>query len=193
MPDCNIITITGELGSGKSTIVGLLKERLPDYEIYSTGKAFRILACDRGLTLAELTALADADHSIDRQVDEKLMEYGKTATRAIVDSRMAWHFIPYSFKVRLTVATEIAAKRILSSDRGKVEKYATVEEAMESIRFRSNSERNRYLTMYGVDIADAANYDMMLDTSAITAIEAAGLILKAFNEWRAGGCLIIKQ
>ena len=45
------ITITGNLGSGKSSIGKILKEK--GYEIVSTGNIFRQLAMDKGLSVEE--------------------------------------------------------------------------------------------------------------------------------------------
>ena len=50
------ITITGNLGSGKSTICNILKEKY-QFEIYSTGKVQRKLAEDMGMTTLEFNQL----------------------------------------------------------------------------------------------------------------------------------------
>ena len=53
-----MITISGMLGSGKSTVAKILAQKL-DYGYYSTGNAQREIAQKRGLTTLELNQLAD--------------------------------------------------------------------------------------------------------------------------------------
>ena len=45
------ITITGNLGSGKSSVAKILKEK--GYEYSSTGNIFRQLAMEKGLSVEE--------------------------------------------------------------------------------------------------------------------------------------------
>lgn len=97
----HLITISGTLGSGKSTVAKLLAERL-GYAYYSTGMAQRKIAEQRGLTTLELNAAAERDKTIDAQIDgvfEKLVQENKNY---VVDSRLGFFFIPTSFKVMLT-------------------------------------------------------------------------------------------
>ena len=66
-----IITLSGQLGSGKSTIGKMLATRL-DYTFYSTGSAQRKIAAERGLTTLELNKLSMTDSSIDAQIESLL-------------------------------------------------------------------------------------------------------------------------
>ena len=50
------ITITGMLGSGKSTICKIISEQ-KGYEIYSTGKIQRQVAAQKGITTLELNKI----------------------------------------------------------------------------------------------------------------------------------------
>ena len=63
-----LITITGQLGSGKSTVSKMLAERLK-WQYYSTGMAQRTIAKKRGITTVELNRLAIIDPSIDHEID----------------------------------------------------------------------------------------------------------------------------
>ncbi len=179
-PPPGIITIAGAPGSGKSSVAARLLVLLPGFDHFSAGQAFRRLAAELGMTVNELTALADCDHCYDRMVDDSLMAFGRQTEMAVIDSRMAWHFLPDSFKVYLAVNSQAAARRILlSGDRGAMERYATLMEAEEAVRKRGLSERNRYFELYGVDILDPGNYDLIIDTSDISADRVAERVLAA--------------
>ena len=90
------ISITGTLGSGKSSVCKILKEN--GYDIISNGVLFREIAEEKGITVVELNELAKKDKSIDDMLDERSIRLGKELDSTIFDSRMGWHFIPDSFK-----------------------------------------------------------------------------------------------
>ena len=63
------ITLTGNLGSGKSTISKIFANKY-GYEIYSTGKVIREFAAERGLSVLEMNQLMEKDNSFDHLIDE---------------------------------------------------------------------------------------------------------------------------
>jgi cytidylate kinase len=176
------IAISGDLGSGKSTVCKLLLAKLPGFRLYSMGEAWRKLAEERGMTILELNQYSET-HPLDEEMDRNMAEMGRTPERIIFDSRLAWHFVPHSLKVHLTVDPRVAAERIYNDRRrGDAEEYASVEEALQKIRDRKESEKTRYLKKYGIDNTNLANYDLVIDTSERTPEEIAGIIVAAFNE-----------
>ena len=115
------ITLTGNLGSGKSTISRLMSEQY-GYEIYSTGKIMRQLAAERGLTVLEMNHLMETDHSFDNIIDDTVRKISEeTSEDLFFDSRLAWHFAVNSFKVFLAVDINEAARRVFNDSRGDVE------------------------------------------------------------------------
>ena len=96
------ITITGNLGSGKSSVAKILRER--GYEYSSTGNIFRQLAMEKGLSVEEFNrqvneAASRGDHSVDKMIDDTTARIGEERDNVVFDSRLAWHFAPKSFKV----------------------------------------------------------------------------------------------
>ena len=69
------ISITGTLGSGKSSVCKILKEN--GYDIISNGVLFREIAEEKGITVVELNELAKKDKSIDDMLDERSIRLGK--------------------------------------------------------------------------------------------------------------------
>ena len=64
----SVITISGQLGSGKSTIAQMISKQL-GWMYYSTGMAQRSIAQEKGITTTELNRLAISDPTIDAQID----------------------------------------------------------------------------------------------------------------------------
>ncbi len=175
------ITITGSLGSGKSTIAKLLAQKL-GYIHYSTGDAQRKIAAQYHMTTLELNQLADTDPSIDQQIDSVFNQLEESNQLYAIDSRMAWFFMPKSFKVKLTVEPKTAALRILNdTSRSGEKKYKTIDDALEATMNRRTSEIERFKKTYGVDIEDPNNFDMVIDTTDLTPQEVCDIILKEYN------------
>ena len=159
------IAISGDLGSGKSTVAELLGQRL-GVPVVSTGGFQRELARRKGLTTLELNRLAEHDKSIDIELDAINSEVEKSQAPTIVDARMAWHFVPSAFKVFLAVDEGLAAERIFAAGRDAEHSYSTVAEALAANQARRHSEVVRFQSKYGVDIARWGNFDLIVNTTA---------------------------
>lgn len=176
------ITITGDIGSGKSAIAKLLSEKL-NYKIYSTGLLQRKIAEQLGMSTLELNKYADLHPEIDQQMDNFSKSIRDRQESCIVDSRMAWFIIPEAFKLYLQVDTDVAAKRILSDIERKSEVYVNLEETRKNIVSRRASEVERYSKRYGVDLSDRNNYDLTLNTSSDSPEEIVKKIINSYNSW----------
>ena len=176
---CDKISLAGDLGSGKSTVAELLAPELGAVR-YSTGDIVREIAARRGMTVLELNTYMETHPEIDREIDDGLVRLSADPRAMIIDSRLAWYFTRGTFKVYLSVDPLIGAARILSAGRS-TEQYGSVEEAADRIRERRRSESRRYLDMYGVDIKDFANYDLILDTTYVSPDRIAFALREAFR------------
>lgn len=172
-----IITISGDIGSGKSTTGKLLAKQL-GYRYLSTGSIQRELAAKRNLTTLELNILSEKDPSIDREIDGYTMALNNAEENYVVDSRLAWHFIPKSYKVYLRCQEEIAAKRIFNDrDRVSDESEENAKDLLTKIKHRRKSEVRRFKKKYEVDLEDFTNYDLILDSSFFSPTEIVELII----------------
>ena len=173
-----IISITGDLGSGKSTVAKLLSDRL-NYEYIYTGKIQREIAKRYNMTTLELNKYAETHPEIDDEIDSTFKSLNDS-TDLIVDSRLAWFFIPKSFKVFLKTDLIVSANRISNDNQRENEKYFSNEEAVEKITARKASENKRYLELYGANCSDLSNFNLIVDTSFITPEEVADVIFSKF-------------
>lgn len=160
------ITLTGNLGSGKSTICRILEKEY-GREIYSTGKVQRAIAQEMGISVLEMNQLMCSDHKYDHLIDDTTAKISRENPDApiVFDSRLAWNFVEKSFKVFLSVNLSVAAKRVYADNRGDVEKYTSLEDAKRQLKLRADTEDVRYKELYGLNYFDFNNYNLILDST----------------------------
>lgn len=181
----NHITLSGELGSGKSTVANYLISKMP-FKIVSAGLLFRQLAAKHGMSAKEFNEFIENDPKYDHYVDDTMAELGRTDEKIIFDSRMAWHFVPSSFKIYLYVDVDTATERIFN-DTGRVsESYSDKATARKEIIDRRKSELLRYQNFYHCNLDDYSNYDLIVDTSHATKDEVNELIYNSFKAFEEG-------
>jgi len=178
-----IISLAGELASGKGTVSHILMERL-HYTVYRNGEYVRNLAKEKGLDITSFNAYLNEHPEIDRQIEKSAAEYAKTHNQFIIDARLGWYAVPESFKVYLIVDLDVAAQRAFADEnRKETEKFETVEEQKADIQRRYKMENERYWKLYGVHKEDHANYDLVIDTTHQTPEEVAEKIITAYKTW----------
>jgi CMP/dCMP kinase len=174
------ITISGIVGSGKTTISKMLAKRL-GLEVYSVGKLMRDMAVERGKSLQEFTEDAKLDKEIDFELDRRQKALGSDpdpSDEFVMDSRLGFHFIPNSFKVFLKVDLSMAAKRIYGAGRSE-EKYSSVGECLEYLNKRIAAEKIRYKQCYDIDFPCEEKFDLIIDTTKKNPSEIVRIILDA--------------
>ncbi|MHB8220689.1 MAG: cytidylate kinase family protein [Acidimicrobiales bacterium] len=170
------IALSGDLGSGKSSVAERLAGTLGARRV-STGAAQRQIAAQRGISTLELNRLAETDPGIDAEVDSVFRSLASAPEALVVDSRLAWHFLPDAFKVHLVVDPREGARRVLRRSGSAAEHYRTLDEALARITDRAGSEQRRFQQLYGVNIFRLRNYDLVVDTSEASPDDVAAGIL----------------
>ena len=176
----NKISITGDLGSGKSEVGRILCRKMP-FEKISTGTIQREIAIRYGMTTLELNQYADTHPEIDDEIDAVFKSLRHSPNAYLFDSRLAWFFIPESFKVYLQVDVRIAAERIMNDTSRKSEKYANVAEAIADLRARKSSENERFMRVYSADCRNAENFDILINTSFVSPETVTNTLLSQFE------------
>ncbi len=176
------IAISGDLGSGKSVLSNKLKESL-GFEVISIGIIQRELAREYGMDALEFNKFMETHPEIDEKCDSMVRDYGLKEEGLILDSRLAWHFIPHSFKIHLRVDSRVAAERVFNDSVRKNEKYNSIEDAEKKLNDRRDSEILRYKALYNIDVSDLSNYDLVVDTTNKTPDTIFKEVLEAYKSW----------
>lgn len=174
-----IITISGDIGSGKSTVANLVAEKLK-YKLYSTGSIFRSIAKEMNISLKELGELSKKTDKYDKQIDNFQKELGEKEDDFVLEGRLGFHFIPHSFKVCLRINVKEAAKCIIK-DKRKDETYIDLNEALQHIKNRRKSEKKRYKKLYNVDIENNSQFDLVINTTNLSAIKVRDKIISSLS------------
>lgn len=182
-----IITIAGKPGSGKSTTSKGLATEL-GYQHFSSGDLFRAIGRERGIDVTQTNLAAEKEVEIDYLVDQRLRDIGESEKDVVIDSRLAWHWMPDSFRVYLNLDLQVAATRILANmDQTRLEsekvhndpkKYAA------ALQERLDIETRRYKALYGVNPYDESNYDLVVDTAVNSPDQVRALILDQYEKWQ---------
>lgn len=184
------ITITGNLGSGKSSIGKVLKEK--GYEIVSTGNIFRELAMEKGLSVEEFNkqvneATRKGDRSVDKMIDDTTAKIGRERDNVMFDSRLAWNFVPDSFKVFVITDIDEASRRVFNdSVRANSESYESQEACKKALVHRQEMESVRFKEIYQIDYYDMSNYNLVIESTNAAPAEIAAEILEKLEDYQAG-------
>ncbi|MBI2145723.1 AAA family ATPase [Candidatus Woesearchaeota archaeon] len=182
-----IITISGTPGSGKSTIASNLVKLLQAERIY-VGGIRRELAREKGMTLEELNQYAlthpETDVDVDQQAAHQAREAALSGKTIIVEGRTQFHFLPDSVKIYIKVDFEEGARRIWDELQDHHRKQArnegtinSFEEMKRELRQRQENDTQRYEQYYHLNLADESQYDLVMDTTSMTAEEATQKVL----------------
>ena len=170
------LTITGKLGSGKSTICKIIADQY-DFMIYSTGEIQRNIALRMGISTLDMNHVMMSDPQYDDLIDRETVEIAKKniGKNIIFDSRMAFHFVENSYKVFVTIDPQEAANRVINT-RGKEEEYSDIKDAKKKLLERSRLENERFQGIYNVNNYDYSNYNLVIDSTWLQANEVAEII-----------------
>jgi len=182
-----IITIGGLPGSGKTTARTLLAEKL-GYEQFSTGSFTRKLAAQRGMTLEELNEQIAGDKELDRLIDAELERIAKEEDEMVIDSHLAFHFIPEAFNVYLKLSPEVSAERIYGDRESTLRKESgdsmeSLDEAVARTKKRIENHKDRYLRHYNLDPYEPSQFDLVVDTEKHSPEEVIDIVERNYRQW----------
>ena len=83
----HIISLAGDLASGKGTISKILMEKL-NYGVYRNGEYFRKLAKEHNMSITEFNVYVKSHPEIDQDVEKSCAIYAKDHDNFIIDARL---------------------------------------------------------------------------------------------------------
>lgn len=124
---------------------------------------FRAMAAERGMTVADLGAVAETDATIDVALDERLAARAR-AGNVVLESRLAGWIAHneglVAGKVWIACDESVRAARVAGRDDSDDRIALAANQAREA------SEHRRYRAYYGIDLSDLRIYDLVLDSTA---------------------------
>jgi cytidylate kinase len=180
----DVISITGDLASGQSTVSKMLAEDL-GFFLYRNGTYFRELAIKSGMSVTEFGFYVKDHPEIDIEIERSATEYAKNNENIVIDAKLGWYAVPESFKVYLKVDVDVAAKRAFADPhRKRSEDLPTLEEQKADMIKRTKSDLQRYLDLYKVRRDDMNNYDLVIDTTNLRPEEVLEIIKQEYQKWK---------
>jgi len=169
-----IIAISGPHGSGKTTTARILAETL-GYKYVSAGEMFREMAEKEGLNLEEFSRKAESNDRIDNFIDERTLEIASSEENIVIDAQLGGWVLKdvADIIVYITAPFDTRVERIAKREN------RDIEQVKKETLAREESEKNRYLKLYNIDITDLSIYDIILKSKKFTAPDCVKIILEA--------------
>ncbi|MFW9831086.1 MAG: (d)CMP kinase [Candidatus Thorarchaeota archaeon] len=171
------IAVSGLHGAGTTTIARALSDAF-NLRYISAGMIFRQLAKEKGISLAKLSKLAEDDPKIDQDIDNRTRaeaEKGNVVIDAYIAGWVTRRFTDLAFYLRAPL--EVRAIRIANREN------RNYEEILKETRIREESEQNRFLEFYGIDVTDLRLFDMILNTEIFNAVSTIELCITAVKAY----------
>lgn len=164
------ISFAGLHGTGKSTIAQKIADHF-HFQFYSTGMAFRALAKKYNMSLEVFSRYVEQHPAIDHELDEKILTLAKTNSNFIFEGQLPTYMLEdyRDFAVLLTCEDKVRLSRMAVRD------GQSLEDQRQETLIREESERQRFIDLYHIDVLDPATilntFDLILDTTQLS-IEA---------------------
>jgi predicted cytidylate kinase len=179
------ITISGPIGSGKTTVCNLLSKKL-SYRCVVSGNIFREMAKEHKMTLSQFGELCEHDMRYDRLLDERMVQIARDNPDIILEGRLVAHMLQKkgipALKFFLTADLETRAKRVVEREGQKL-KIVLLE-----MKEREDSEAIRYRSYYGIDIKSDDVYDIVIDTADKTPEQIVDIMVEKVEQWKPQAC-----
>jgi CMP/dCMP kinase len=166
------IAISSHSGCGNTTATNNVGATLGLEVVNYT---FRDLAKDLNIPFEAIQQGASKSRIYDFLTDLNLMR-AALRPRVVVGSRLAGWLVDADLRVWLHAPLEARAKRIFQRE---PDKHAGYESVLYRTLQRDEQNRKRYLEIYGIDINDRSDFDIIINTEKLTAEQVSSLIVAA--------------
>src|ERR1700726_3472067 len=166
------IAISSHSGCGNTTATNNVGTTL---NLEVVNYTFRDLAQDLDLPFEEVQQQAAQSRIYDFLTDLNLMR-ASLRPRVVAGSRLAGWLVDADLRVWLHAPLEARAKRIFQRE---ADKHASYESVLYRTLQSDEQNRKRYLEVYGIDINDRSDFDIIINTEKLTAEQVSSLIVAA--------------
>jgi len=174
-----IVTISGQSGSGKTTVANLVAERL-GIPAVDVGGIFRGLAAKRGLDILEMARYAEKHPEIDRELDAATIKMCREKKDLVLQGRLAAWMTRKNgleaFRVWIDASPRVRAERIVKREGGDLAKVLAYTNE------RDAENRRRYLDTYGLDLNDLSVYDTVIRTDNRSIEQVVSALIRALHK-----------
>ncbi len=168
----SIIAISGKSGCGNSTVSRLVSERLGRRLVNYT---FHTMAEEMGIPFVKILEMASADSSFDRTLDERQVEMAHQEDCVIASRLSIWLVRDANLRVYLHASSEVRAERIRKREGGESQ------DVLAFTRRRDELDRERYLSLYGIDNDRYDFADLVINTERMTPDQIADVVVAAIG------------
>lgn len=170
-----IITFSGHNASGKTAVSKALAKKL-GFSWWGMADITRSHAKKLGMSISEHDEYVAKNPEVDLAIDQEL-KHLSSRSNIVVDARAGWYFLPESIKVFVTADEDVRAKRAFQNPRAQ-EEYSSLQEAKQGLAKRIEVFGSRLKKLYGIDVYDPANFDIVIDTTNLTVQENVSEIIQ---------------
>jgi CMP/dCMP kinase len=186
LPGIKNITISGRIGTGKSTLAEHLASAL-GWEILDGGKIFRKLAKELGISIVEKTKIPD---ELDIEFEEKVKQMLIKENHHVIQSHLAGFVaqgISGVYKILVVCENDegedkpsiridrLMNRDLLSAEQAKYDLYKREEEHLK--KFRRLYTKDDQVWVYW----DRKYYDLVVNTFNLNKIETLDFVLKQLS------------
>jgi len=186
LPGIRNITISGRIGTGKSTLAEHLADAL-GWDMLDGGKIFRKIAKEMGISIIEKTKIPD---ELDMEFEEKVKDMLVNQNHHIVQSHLAGFVaqgISEVYKILVVCQDEDGEdKPSIRIDRLMNRDFLSANEAKYEIKKREEEHLNKFRRLYANDNPnwvywDNKFYDLVVNTFYLNQKEAVDFVLKQLS------------
>lgn len=174
-----IITISGLAGSGTSSVARILSRKLK-IKYIDAGDIWDKQALEKNTNVVGLAKIAESDDSIDRKLDETMLNYAKNEKDIILEGRLIGALCSKekikAFKIWLDAPINVRVERINWREKKGLKKIT------EETKIREESNAKRYKKYYNIDILDKSSYDLVISSEKLNPEKISELIFKKAEE-----------
>jgi predicted cytidylate kinase len=165
------ICISGLTGSGKTTIAEILSKKL-HYPLISS--SYKNLTKD----IVKFTQENVNNEKLAKEFDKKIIQLAKKEKNCIITTWLGPWFIKNSFKVWLYASEEERIKRVAKREKLSLKK------AKEYVEKKDNSTIKHFMKVYGINILEHEDFDLIINTESFSKNKIAEIIEKAAKVYK---------